>query len=69
MQSTNAPNHILFCQGLNSSITAEMLTEVFMRYPGLTYFNVNQEMCVWLPRTLHLSNIKINSKQATPFLL
>lgn len=35
MQVNNAPNHILFCQGLNESITAEALTEVFIRYPGL----------------------------------
>lgn len=35
MQSNNAPNHILFCQGLDPTITAEILTEVFMRFPGL----------------------------------
>ena len=37
-KSANPPNHILFCQGLNPSITQEMLRNVFIRYPGLTYF-------------------------------
>lgn len=35
MKANNAPNHILFCQGLDQTITAETLTEVFIRYPGL----------------------------------
>lgn len=37
MQANNAPNHILFCQGLDQSITSEALTEVFMKFPGLRY--------------------------------
>ena len=35
MKTNNAPNHILFCQGLDQTITAEALTEVFIQYPGL----------------------------------
>ena len=62
MQANNAPNHILFCQGLDQSITSEALTEVFMKFPGLRYSYVDAGMCDWRPKTTPSSSTRTSSR-------